>query len=75
MYLYNINTLFLNYSDAFYFCFVALCTVGFGGEWVRLSSDAGIWLIVTYIFVGVTLLSTTLHIIHQVLFNDNQKLS
>ena len=53
-------------SDAFYFCFVAFCTVGFGGEWVRLSTDFGIWLIVVYIFLGVTLLSTTLHIVHQV---------
>ena len=64
---------FFNYSDAFYFCFVAFCTVGFGGDWVRLSTDFGIWLIVIYIFLGVTLLSTTLHIVHQVSFCFTQE--
>ena len=49
---------------------MALCTIGFGGDWVRLSSDTGIWLIVIYIFLGVTLLSTTLHIVHQVIISE-----
>ena len=54
----------INYRDAFYFCFVALCTVGFGGNILRFASDTTIVLVVIYIFFGVTLLSTTLHIVH-----------
>ena len=79
----EIQTAFLDYlkmnnfffSDAFYFCFVALCTIGFGGDLVRLSSDTGIWLIVIYIFLGVTLLSTTLHIVHQVIISEISNIS
>lgn len=54
----------LAYREAFYMCFVTLCTVGLGGEVLRRSNDLAIILVVIYIFVGVTLLSTTLHIVH-----------
>lgn len=55
----------VDYNDGFYFCFVALCTVGLGGSTVmRHASDGAIILVVIYVFVGITLLSTALHIVH-----------
>ena len=55
----------VDYRDGFYFCFVALCTVGLGGSTViRHASDGAIVLVVVYVFIGVTLLSTVLHILH-----------
>ena len=55
----------VDYRDGFYFCFVALCTVGLGGSTVmRHASDGAVVLVVIYVFLGITLLSTILHIVH-----------
>ena len=63
----------LVYSDALYMCFITLCTVGLGGEVIRRSSDLAIVLVVIYVFVGVTLLSTTLHIVYYDVYNNLQR--
>ena len=63
----------LAYSDAFYMCFITLCTVGLGGEVIRRSSDLTIILVVIFIFVGVTLLSTILHIMYFDVYESLQR--
>lgn len=43
------------YGEAFYFCFVSLFTVGFGG---LRPDDSNLYSCVTYIFLGLAVLST-----------------
>jgi hypothetical protein len=50
------------YCDALYFCFVSLFTIGLGG--IR-PNEPNLWLCALYLLIGVTLLSTCCHILHQ----------
>ena len=49
------------FDDAFYFCFVSLATVGFGG---LRPSEPHLWSCAIYLFVGAAILSTCLHILY-----------
>lgn len=51
-----------SYSDALYYSFVSLFTIGLGG--IRLE-EPNLWICAVYLMFGVTLLSTCAHIIHQ----------
>lgn len=53
------------FSEGFYFCFVSLFTVGFGG---LRPEDPNLWPCVLYIFFGLALLSTCVHILQEDVF-------
>ena len=48
------------FGEAFYFCFVSLFTVGFGG---LRPEDENLWSCVAYIFIGLAVLSTCFFIL------------
>ena len=59
-----------SYNDALYYCFVALFTIGFGG---MRPQDPHMWVCALYILMGVTILSTCCHLLHQEVTTSLQK--
>ena len=50
------------FEEAFYFCFVSLATVGFGG---LRPSEPHLWSCAIYIFFAAAILSTVVHILYE----------
>ena len=59
-----------SYNDALYYCFVSLFTIGFGG---MRPADPNMWVCALYILIGVTILSTCCHLLHQEVTTSLQK--
>ena len=59
-----------SYNDALYYCFVSLFTIGFGG---MRPTDPHMWVCALYILIGVTILSTCCHLLHQEVTTSLQK--
>ena len=59
-----------SYNDALYYCFVSLFTIGFGG---LRPKDPHMWVCALYILMGVTILSTCCHLLHQEVTSSLEK--
>ena len=59
-----------SYNDALYYCFVSLFTIGFGG---LRPEDPHMWVCALYILMGVTILSTCCHLLHQEVTSSLEK--
>ena len=59
-----------SYNDALYYCFVSLFTVGMGG--IR-PQEPNLWMCAMYLLLGMTLMSTCGHILHQEVTSSLQK--
>ena len=51
-----------SYNNALYFCFLSLFSVGLGG--IR-PQEPNLWICAMYLLLGMTLMSTCGHILHQ----------
>jgi hypothetical protein len=55
------------FGEAFYFCFVSILTVGYGG---LRPQDSNLWPCVVYIFFGMAVVSTCFYILRQDVFDQ-----
>ena len=58
------------YSEAFYFCFVSLLTIGYGG---LRPSEPHLWPCVVYIFLGLALVSTCVHLLKAQVWDEMRR--